>query len=365
LDSIGDKRNIHQEARMKQKNPTIYDIATAAGVSTATVSRVMAGHPNVSAKTRARVLEIIDSQSYRPNLNARALELGMSRILGIVSPSMANPYFAAICHGAAEEAHKSDYLLLPQSLLPDERIGTKAVERFIAQRLGGLLFISGPPPAPHHQVVSELTLLQKYMPVVVLSPPIEGFACTYLYNDLTGAMRQAIRHLQALGHRRIAFLGGSTEISTSGIRGRLFLEELAALNLMPEAQYHHEAGHTPEAGELAVLKMLSRLAQPAWPTALIAINDLVALGALRQLHRMGLRVPDDMAVIGCDNQFFAAFTTPPLTTIDLQAAEHARIAIQVLLGEQGPPAPPFTQVREATLIVRESCGVKLGRRAIE
>jgi len=210
-----------------------------------------------------------------------------------------------------------------------------------------------------------LTLLQKYMPVVVLNPPIEGFACTYLYNDLASAMRHAMRHLQALGHRRIAFLGGSSEISTSGIRGRLFLEEVAAHNLMPEARYHHEAGYTSEAGELAVLKMLSQLERSAWPTALIAINDLVALGALRQLHRMELRVPDDMAIIGCDNQFFSALVTPPLTTIDLQATEHARTAVQVLLSEQKQTSPPFIQVREATLIVRESCGVQLGRRKFE
>jgi len=133
---------------------------------------------------------------------------------------------------------------------------------------------------------------------------------------------------------------------------------------VPETPYHHEPGYTPEAGELAVLKMLSRLERAAWPTALVAINDMVALGALRQLHRMELRVPYDMAIVGCDNQFFSALTTPPLTTIDLQAAEHARTAVQVLLGEQKQASPPFTQVREATLIVRESCGVNLGRRGL-
>jgi len=350
---------------MKQKTPTIYDVAAACGVSIATVSRVMTGHPNVSAKTRARVLAAINSHGYRPSLNAQTLEWGASRILGIVSPPLTNPYFSAIYHGAAEEAQKNDYLLLHQSLGPDERIGSQAVERFIAQRLDGLLFIKGPVPAGRDQLVAELALLQKYMPVIALSPPIEGFDCIYLYNDLAGAMRQAIRHLQALGHRRIAFTGGSSEISDSGIRGKIFLEEIKAHNLPAEARYPHEAGYTPEAGELTVLKMLSGLERFAWPTALIAINDLVALGALRQLHRMGLRVPDDIAIIGCDNQFFSAFTTPPLTTIDLQAIEHARTAVQVLLGEQKQIVPHFTQVREATLIVRESCGVQLGRRRFE
>lgn len=347
---------------MREKSKTIYDIADEAGVSIATVSRVMAGNPGVSPKTRARVAAVIDAHQYRPSLNARTLEQGRSRVLGIILPNMANPYFTAIYNGAAAEALVNGYLLIPQNLTAEERIGNDVVERLIAQQLDGVLFIGGPSPVAHSQLASELTLLQKYMPVVALSPPVEGFTCTYLYNDLSSAMRQVIRHLQALGHQRIAFLGGSDEISNSGIRGKVFLEEMRAHGLSPETRYHHEAGYTPEAGELTMLKMLSGLKQHAWPTALIAINDLVALGALHQLRRMRLRVPDDMAIVGCDNQFFSAFTDPPLTTIDLQATEHARTAIQVLLSELKTPATPFTQIREATLIVRESCGVQLGRR---
>ncbi len=349
---------------MEKKTSTIYDIAAAAGVSIATVSRVLSGHPSVSAKTRARVLSVVEERQYRPSSSARSLEKGQTRMLGIVLPQMDNPYFASIYHGALAAAEKHDYLLIAQELGADECIGQKTVERFISQRLEGLLFIGGPTAAPREQLLSELSLLKRYMPVVALSPPLEGFACTYLYNDLASAMRQVIRHLQALGHHRIAFLGGSDQVRKSGARGRAFLEEMEAHSLSPEARYHHEAGYTPEAGEMAVLKLLSGLGQFAWPTALVAINDLVALGALRQLHRMGLRVPVDMAVIGCDNQFFSAFTNPPLTTIDLQAVGHAQSAIEVLLAERNATAAPFCYVREATLVVRESCGMKLGRRQL-
>ena len=348
---------------MLNKPVTIYQIAEEAKVSIATVSRVLAKHPNVSKTTRARVQAIIDARHFYPSSTARSLDRGVSRALGIILPGMDNPYFCSIYMGAVQEAKKNDYSLVPQYLAANECIGPEGVSRLIEQRLDGVLFIGGPTAAPHEQLIFELTQLQRYMPVVALSPPLGDFTCTYLYNDLADAMRQVIRHLQALGHYRIAFLGGSDQIRNSGARGRAFLETMGAHNLWTDVRYHHEAGYTPEAGELAVLKLLSSLGQYAWPTALVAINDLVALGALRQLHRMKVRVPHDIAIVGCDNQFFSAFIDPPLTTIDLQPASHAQSAIDVLLDAQKNKAGAFTYIREAPLVVRESCGVKLGRRS--
>lgn len=349
---------------MNQKPLTIYDIAQEAGVSIATVSRVLAGHPNVSASTRERVTALVNKHQYKPSSIARGLEQGHSRMLGIVLPSVTHPYYAELYSGADQEAQRHGFSLLSQQLLDNACIGPEAVDRLIEQRLEGVLFVGGIAEATHEQLPRELAQLQKYMPVVAISAPIPGLECVYMHNDLAAATRQAVTHLQMLGHRRIAFLGGASQVRSSGARGRGFLEGISALTGAPWDNYHHEAGFTPEAGELAVLNLLSGRAQQEWPTALVAINDLVALGALRQLKRMGLRVPEDMAIIGCDNQFFSQYTDPPLTTIDLQALDHARSAIRVLLSERASPTAPFTQLREATLIVRESCGVRLGPRAM-
>ena len=155
-------------------------------------------------------------------------------------------------------------------------------------------------------------------------------------------------------------MGGSYESRSAGEREQGFIDEMDRLGLA--SRYRHAAGHSPEAGEMGVIKLLSPLSRPEWPTALLCINDLVALGAMRQLSRMRISVPGEMAVIGNDNQFFAPYTSPPLTTVDLHADEHGRAAIQQLVSSIGSEPVAFSQLRPATLIVRESCGAMLGAR---
>ena len=134
------------------------------------------------------------------------------------------------------------------------------------------------------------------------------------------------------------------------------------LGLPADLEISTDAGFTPQAGELCVNRLLSATPEPDRPTALIAINDLVALGALRQLQRMGLRVPRDMALIGCDNQFFTPFLDPPLTTVDLHPFDHGVSAVEELIGALRGGTAIYSQIRECSLIVRESCGALLGPR---
>ena len=110
--------------------------------------------------------------------------------------------------------------------------------------------------------------------------------------------------------------------------------------------------------------MLTNLDRRRWPTALIAFNDLVALGAMKQLKQMGLRLPEDMAIIGCDNQFFCPYTDPPMTSVDLHPEEMARSAVRELLLSHDGDAKTFSMMRDATLVVRESCGARLGYRKL-
>ena len=173
----------------------------------------------------------------------------------------------------------------------------------------------------------------------------------------------SVRHLHALGHRRIAFIGGSMQFKDNSKRGENFLEELRALDLPDDPAYHVDAGFDAESGERAILRMLSGLERKRWPTAIIAFNDQMALGAIKQLKQMGLRLPEDMAIIGCDNQFFCPYTDPPLTSIDLHPEEMTQSAVrELLVAREGNRTQSFSMMREATLIVRESCGAKLGYR---
>lgn len=346
---------------MAAENLTILDIAREAGVSPSTVSRVLSGHPNVSKKTHANVKRVIDKYSFTPNSMARGLLQKSSRTMGVIMPSITHPYYASIFSAAQEEANRNGYVVQIYRLAYNAQITNEFVDQLIERRLDGVLLSGGfvesmnPTDLP-----AVLTRLKQYMPIVTICPPIPGLECINIYTDLSSGMRQAVRHLGALGHRRIAFIGATNETRSVGERERGFFEETERLGIEPVTLA--ENIHTPAMGEMSTIKLLSGLAREKWPTALIVINDLMALGVLKQLHQMGLTLPDDMAVIGFDNQFFSAYTAPPLTTLEVNMDEHGRIAMQQLLEARNNGVRPFTQVREPTLVVRESCGAKLDRR---
>lgn len=345
---------------MVQKKATIYDIAREAGVSAATVTRVINGSPNVREVTRKKVQQVIDRHGYAPSSVAQDLGSGNTKTLGLILPSIENPYFASLASAADVEARQNGYSIWLYQLPRQGEIDAQVIERLIARRLSGAFFIGGFYDVDRPDLRDLLDRLGKYMPIVAICPPRPdlGFIC--MYNDLDHAMRHAVRHLHLLGHHRFAMIGGAANLTDSGARAVSFLDELDQLGLPHPPEYGHLGGASTEAGQQEVLRLMTCLAPQDRPTAIIAYNDLVALGAMHQLRKMGLRIPEDVAIIGCDNQFFCPYTFPPLTSIDMQAEEHARSAIRELLSTAENHAG--TIVRDATLVIRESCGVALGWR---
>ena len=180
-------------------------------------------------------------------------------------------------------------------------------------------------------------------------------------------MFQAVQHLHMLGHHRIAFIGGNQTLEASGARARGYLRAMWRNSaLVKDDAYHGAAGFSAETGEIAVLRMLTTI--PHGPLAdrdYRVFSDMVAVGAIHQLHSMGLKLPEDMALIGCDNNYFSPHTMPPLTTIDLFSEERARTAIGELASNSQNQKAPVTLVRAPALIIRESCGAKLGYRKFD
>jgi DNA-binding LacI/PurR family transcriptional regulator len=346
---------------------TIYDIAREAGVAPSTVSRVLTGHPNVSTKTREKVRSIIDRRHFTPNLSAQALEQNKQRLktIGVIMPEVTDNYSGKILCAATREARRLGY----ETLLFQLPIGEKydigeIVDQLIRRRLDGALYSGGVLEVGRSDLPGALNRLMEYMPLVAISPPIEGINCTFLHNDLETTLYHAVQHLYMLGHRRTAFIGGASTMRDSGARSCGYLRAVRELGLKDIPSYRGEGGFTAESGEIAVLRLFSEKSGADRPSAILAFSDLVALGALKQLHTMGLRVPEDVAIIGCDNTFFSPYTVPPLTTIDLFSEERARTAVDELIAcsSESTPKPPFTLVRAPAFIVRESCGVMLGQR---
>lgn len=347
------------------RKATIYDIAREAGVSTATVTRVTNGDPRVRASTREKVQRVIDAHAYMPSASARSLERGQSKTIGIVIPEISNPYFNRMFISANEEAVASGYTLWLVQMQNNQPITRELTDELISRRLDGVIFAGNIWSSERSGLREALARLRHHMPAVAICPPATELDCICVHSDLVNCSRLPVRHLHTLGHRRIAFIGGSMRMTDASRRGQNFLEELRALGLTDDPAYHVDCGFDAESGERAVLRMLSGLHRSRWPTALIAFNDLVALGAMKQLKQMGLRLPEDMAIIGCDNQFFCPYTDPPLTSVELHPDEMAQCAVRELLfavQNSGCSNPSFNIEREATLIVRESCGARLGYR---
>lgn len=350
---------------MTEKNATIYDVAEAAGVSIATVSRVMSGGC-VSAASREKVEAAMQALHYAPSPAAthRTRKAG-SRRLAMVISELTNPYFASMAAGAEKEARRNGYSLQLYTVSLKNASAESVIDRLIEQRPEGAVLVGGIIDNREACSRDSLLRLQRAMPLVTIGPRVDNLRSINITSDLSLSVRKSISHLYALGHRRIAFIGGTSDVRSSSIRERAFYDEMERLDLPVDRSLHAETGFLPQDGEICVSKLFARLAPAERPTALIAINDLVALGAMRQIQRMGLRIPEDIAIIGCDNQFFTSYLNPPLTTVDLHPEEHGRSAVSELItAGSGSSIVPYSQISECSLIVRESCGAALGYRRL-
>lgn len=346
----------------KSTDMTIYDLAKEAGVSVATASRALSENPNLASEKQRRVLELAKKHAFKPNMLARNFFHGQSHTICIVLPEITNPFYSEMFSVADEEAAKRDYSLVLYRVPADSKSFPQFFDRMISRRFEGVILAGGIVEKPYPQVLDMLLQLQKYMPIVIIGSSIEGLNCTSIGTDIAEGTRMSVRHLSALGHHRIALLGGDPKNRSSLDRQIGFFDEMEALGLSSEMQYLQAAGYYAYDGEAGIQQLLGSVNRDKWPTAVMAINDLVALGALRQLNKMGLRVPDDIALMGCDNQFFTAYTSPPITTLDLKSGELGRMAVASLMDTPRGEAQSLKQIKDATLIVRESCGAKLGRR---
>ena len=348
---------------MTDKQVTIIDVAERAGVSVATVSRVLSGG-SASLKARNKVEEAVQALQYRPQAQVRKTEKSAEHSLALVISDLTNPYYAALCAGAEEAARRSGWnLMVYQTALTgwmESRIAEKVRDLPVS---GAVLVGSTVETGTQEEIRQRLCDIRQKIPIVTIGPRVDGVNCVNITSDLSLSVRKSIAHLYALGHRRISFIGGSGGVRSSSARRRAYYEEMERLALPADQEISTDAGFAPQAGEFCVNRLLSGMDKHRWPTAMIAINDLVALGALRQLLRMGIRVPEDMALIGCDNQFFTPYLNPSLTTVDLHPFDHGVSAIEELVSTLRGGGGTYSQIRECSLIVRESCGALLGVRS--
>lgn len=321
---------------------TIRDVASVAGVSPSTASRALTSSPAVSAETRARVQRAAERLGYRANRAARGLITGRTHNLGIVVPDLGNPVFPGIVKGIQARARESDYDVFLADSDEDPPAEAKLV-RALARQVDGIVLCSPRMPAQLlAEILAEVT-------VVLVNRQIADTP-SVTFDDADG-VRQAVAHLHALGHRRIAWAGGPPDSYShhQRLRGLRAVAERFGLDLVEVGEFAPRFASGLAAADLALA---------AGATAVLAYNDVMALGILRRLADRGVGVPERLSVVGVDDIPFAAMAHPPLTTVAVPGERAGRAAVDLLLDLLAATdgSVPSHRMLATQLVIRSTSG---------
>ncbi len=333
------------------KAADIRTVAALAKVSIATVSRTINGSPAVSDRLSKRVWQAIEQLNYFPNTHARSLVSGRSRLLGIIVENITNPFFPELIQSFEEVAVAHGYEILVSSSNSDPVVLTNCVRRMLERKVEGVAVLTFGEEEP---VLDQLA--HHDIPMVLAEFRLDDPKTSTILLDYTTGVRAAVDHLAELGHTKIGFLAGPHKLHSAITRENDFRTAMDAAKLPVEKAWVIECDHTLRGG-VAGFERLQALGSQ--PTAVLCSNDMTAIGVLRAAYMKGLRVPQDLSVVGLDDIDFAEFTLPPLTTIRLSRTDLARAAFDALR-EQVEGTGSSKMKREflvsTSLVVRGSTG---------
>ncbi|MEK7409570.1 MAG: LacI family DNA-binding transcriptional regulator [Acidobacteriota bacterium] len=302
---------------------SIKDIAVATGVSHSTVSRALQDSPLVNRETAEKIRRAAQHMGYRASAVARGLATSKTRTIGVVVTTIADPFVAEVVSGIEEAANDHGYsvFLANSNAEPEREI--KVVHSFGERRVDGIVVTASRVGALYVPILSEMRV-----PIVLINNQHPGEFLHSVMIANVEASREAVNHLIKLGHRLIAYLGDrfGHQSDTERFAGYRQALEQADLPFLPELIAHGDG--RPEGAERATQKLL---ALPEPPTAVFCYNDMSALGALKRIRAAGLRVPEDISLVGFDDLFVAEYTDPPLTTVRQPKRHMGRLAMETLL----------------------------------
>jgi DNA-binding LacI/PurR family transcriptional regulator len=342
-----------QRRRVQSLTPsgvaTVKDVAERAGVSTATVSRVLSGTAGVREPLKTKVFEAARALGYRPNRAARELRARTSRTVGVLIPDIENPFFTSVVRGIEDTLQASGYTLLLANYNEDPARELAHLETFRAENIAGLIFAASESPSSLYG-----DMIEGGMPMVAVSR-VPGRLRT---DQVTVANREgaynATAHLISQGHKRIALVNGPATLSTARDREQGYRDALRDAELSVDEDLIAHSEFRQEAGREA---MIAILASRVRPTAVFAASNLLTLGVLQAIHDADLDIPGQIAILGFDEMAWAMSLRPPLTTVAQPALEVGRTSAQLLLDRIRKPDQPRKQVvLETQLIVRASSG---------
>jgi LacI family transcriptional regulator, galactose operon repressor len=327
----------------------IRDVAKRAKVSTATVSRTVNQVATVDAQLAKRVWKAIEELGYYPNRQARALVSGRSRVFGLIVSEITNPFFPEIVQTFETLAVEQHYEILLTSTIHDPKRMELAVRRMIEGRVDGVAILTF---GMEEYLLEHLRF--RNLPLVFIDIGPKAPRVSNIRVDYADGIRQAVQHIAALRHKRIGFIAGPVRLRSAMARKDAFQASMREIGLPVNSDFLVEGDHKLEGGKKA-LKKLAELRER--PTAVLCSNDMTAIGVMREAFELGIKVPQDLSVIGFDDIRMAEFLTPPLTTVQMSQSELARLAFEALLKEvkRETPVPEGTEyILKTRLVLRNS-----------
>lgn len=342
------------------RTPTIYDIAKEAGVSAATVSRVLTSSANVRRDKKDKILELIQKYDFKPNAMARGLADTRSKVIGIIAADVRNPFYSDIFVACELAASEYGYMVLLGNSLGDIEREKLQLEKFQEQRVDAVIQIGGRADDlyPHSDYMEKVRQVTNRIPIVVTGK-LEGSRCYQVRIDDAKCMELVMEHLVGLGHRRIALVGGWMDIASTYEKYQSYqrLLERHRLPLAPEL-VGRQGGYDPESGYATMKAMLER---GDVPTAVIAVNDFTAVGALKCIQEAGFRIPEDISVVSHDNSYITEMVTPTLTSVEYHYRQFGEMLVGTAIRAMEGEEVPRCQTVEPELIVRRSTAAARSR----
>ena len=335
---------------MAKSHVTIVDIAEKAGVSAQTVSRVINNKTDVSDKTRRRIQQIIEELDYRPNRAARGLASDRNWVIGIVIPNITNPFFPEVTRGIEAVALEQNYNVLLYNTDNEEHRIRQALNLLEESRVDGVIV-----HAPTYMLSEDnlISLLRRQRTSVVIGRILHSDVAGVVRVDLQKGGRLATQHLLDRGFSHLAYVGNTRETEHRPERVAGFNLALAENHIPPENTLILDCEESAEQGFAILSHIIEHHPQV---DAIMCSNDLVAIGALKACAENGIRVPEDIAIVGFDDILFTHYSTPSITTVRVPKYELGRQAAQLLFDRLNGHASPQEIILQPELIVRQSTG---------
>jgi DNA-binding LacI/PurR family transcriptional regulator len=337
-----------QRKSKAQKKATVKDVSHAAGVSTATVSRVLGGFQEVSPDARQRVLAAARELNYQINRTARNLRKSTTSKIGVILSDIQNPFFGSIVRGVENVTIGADYTLVLGNSDEDPQRERRLIDMLLEEGVAGIIL------APtSSDAASYLPLFHSGAPFVIIDRQLPLAPVDTVMVDGAAGAALAVNYLASLGHQRIGYVGGLPHLSVMYERQQGYRAALDRLGFPCLDAYQRQGNNRQDGGYRGVLELLS-LADP--PTAILIANNLMTLGGLQAINERGLEIPDQVSLVGFDDMDWAQSLRPPLTVIAQPAYDMGEIAASLLLERILDPARSFRKVILNTdLVIRASC----------